>query len=106
LENVSDQNQEKREDNPKFLSESLEVLHKERAERVNVLDDLENRYSLKTVITASISFIMPLLALYEKLNDHGIKEILSDIFNLATDNAVMFSLFLQFMSWFHLLDYI
>jgi len=102
LENISDQNQEKREDNLKFLSESLEVLHKERAERVNILDDLENRYSLKTVITASISFIMPLLALYEKLNDHGIKEILSDIFNLATDNATMFSLFLQFMSLFHL----
>jgi hypothetical protein len=67
LEMSSNENKEKEDKELKFLSDSIEMLHKERDERIKVLEDFENRYNLKPAISAFVSFVMPMLALYEKI---------------------------------------
>ena len=85
----------------KFLSDSVEMFHKERDERIKVLQDFETRYNLKPAISAFISFVMPLLALYEKINGFGITKILIDAFSPAADGSTLASLWLQIMLLIH-----
>lgn len=85
----------------KFLSDSVEMFHKERDERIKVLQDFETRYNLKPAISAFISFVMPLLALYEKINGFGITKILIDAFSPAADGSTLASLWLQIIGVLH-----
>lgn len=85
----------------KFLSDSVEMFHKERDERIKVLQDFETRYNLKPAISAFISFVIPLLALYEKINGFGITKILIDAFSPAADGSTLASLWLQILQLFH-----
>jgi hypothetical protein len=60
----------------------IEALHKERAEREKILNDSGNKYSYSAAIIAAISFIMPVLALFEKMNNYGLIKFILNAFNI------------------------
>lgn len=101
LFDISSGEGKEKENELKFLSDSVEMFHKERDERIKVLQDFETRYNLKPAISAFISFIMPLLALYDKINGYGITKMLIGAFSPAADGSTMASLWLQILQLFH-----
>jgi hypothetical protein len=95
VEIVSKDYLEKNEANLQFILRSMEFFHKERADREHILNDNERRYSLTILITGLTSLILPLMTLFEKLNDYGLIKMVLDAFNLSIDTTAAFSLPLQ-----------
>lgn len=73
---------DKWEEELNFISSSIELLNKQRAERESLLRDNAKTYNLKDKLVAFNSFIMVLFALYEKLNNFGIISFLLESLNL------------------------
>jgi uncharacterized membrane-anchored protein len=92
---------EKNEANLQFILRSMEFFHKERADREQILNDNERRYSLTILITGLTSLILPLMTLFEKLNDYGLIKMVLDAFNLSIDTTAAFSLPLQLIIYYY-----
>ena len=100
VEIVSKDYLEKNEANLQFILRSMEFFHKERADREQILNDNERRYSLTILITGLTSLILPLMTLFEKLNDYGLIKMVLDAFNLSIDTTAAFSLPLQLIIYY------
>jgi len=60
----------------------IEALHKERAERDRIFYDSGYKYSYSAAIIDAIYFIMPILALFEKMNNYVLIKFILSAFNL------------------------
>lgn len=74
----------KSEGDLQFALKSMEALRKEREEREALLYDNEKRFSLTAGIVTLISIILPLLTLFEKMNDFGAMNMILKAFNITT----------------------
>lgn len=100
VEIVSKDYVEKDEANRQFILRSMEFFHKERTDREQILSDNRSRYSLTILIAALTSLLLPLLTLFEKLNDYGLTKMVLDSFNISIDNAATISLLRQLIIYY------
>lgn len=64
------------------VAKRMEALNKERAERERILNENGKRYGYSAAILAAIAFIMPIISLFEKMNEFGLVKTILKIFNI------------------------
>jgi hypothetical protein len=80
--NISD-NYPPKEDDLQSAMKLIDVLHNERKEREQILNENKKTYSYTAIFVALISIILPLFTLFEKMNNYGLVDTLLKAFNIT-----------------------